>query len=387
MKPFRPNLVVAGANRRAGFSMVEMLTVVALLSLVMLVLTESFNITRKAVGMGASHAETLNYVRAVESQLRQDAATVQRDAFLVIRSSNRMFNGRPYAADQLLLFSHSKQSSARLIDGATAGQRYYAPLARVWWGHLAADRNGAEPEGDPREFILGRQPLLIAPPGFGERFASSVDSFWLAGAGFAPEPRVVAGLVDVAHTSSSDIRKQVMAAGSATNQRDRMARACYRIFGTTPDRLPAVAGASAEAQATAIGDMLMATHAIIAPNCSYFRVEFAGDYWGNDGRIDTDSGGAPGGGENQPIFWYGGGDLTAGQSGVRLTGVAEIDLPADSANATYVFGYDRGRTRWPRMLRVTIGLHDLSGRVNQGPSSPPSRPDGRMYRFILLLDG
>ncbi len=213
---------------------------------------------------------------------------------------------------------------------------------------------------------------------------------------------------------------------SGLDQYQRMEGACFRPYGQR--KLPVSSTLSAD---------FLQTQLIIAPYCSNFQVEFAGDFTNpttgayvpgapltstlstsRDGAIDVLKTIAPGatGGPNgntsltsvaapyEPapysIYWYGGYDSVSGNRKVVLptvgasnygsgtgtralnTRLAAINTPLTApltgtiTNNLYtaVFGYDKSVTPWPRLLRITVNLQDDKGRLRENYLNTKTAP-------------
>lgn len=203
--------------------------------------------------------------------------------------------------------------------------------------------------------------------------------------------------------------------GGATTlqQNSAIANACFRIYGTR-----FIQGN---------GDLRVAAQLasnVAAPFCSDFQVEFAGDYADNagtaslDNHIDVEDAselqGLPLGNPAtglQPIYWYGSLNssthatranrrryveptATYGSDTVQgpLNFYTYPDANASSPNQPYtaVFGPDQATTPWPKLIRITIVLHDERGRFHEGyktsqtTANPlPVTQDGRTFQYIL----
>jgi hypothetical protein len=219
------------------------------------------------------------------------------------------------------------------------------------------------------------------------------------------------------------------------DQYQRMEGACFRPYGQR--KLPMTNALSAD---------FLQTQLIIAPYCSNFKVEFAGDFTNSvagsynagtplsstlttsrDGVVDVlkTVGGTTGGpnGNTNPtnftaptyepapytIYWYGGYDSTTGNRNVvlpaagatnygngsgtralnaRLANMTTVLASGNADNNLYtaVFGYDRSTTPWPRLLRVTANLQDDKGRLRQNylnNKTTPGAVDGKQFQFVI----
>ena len=371
--------------------------------------------------------------------------------------------------DQMAFFSAGPWISQRfqLSQNQNAydtgvSRTFRAAEARVWYGHMAASAAGADPinnSGTGTDFlkwVLGRQALLLTPgyPALDATVAThkvGAQSVWTMnnpavaavpanypayGAPFTAAANlqhqgIMQGTVDTtaAHTSA-DVRNVIMTATAApsgypatlagqgaftvwdtnagTNttpsgsttlgrlaQANHISALCYRIYGQ----------ALFPSGSTLDRDAVMRTHATIAPNCSDFKIEWAGDfdptYAGVDVNTLADGTGVASGNPattTLPIHWYGGYNTSTGAR--KTTGNVNIDrtdgtttvTPLTISNYTAAFGYDRTVTPWPRLIRVTVKLHDARGSLHDmyintgGPNGAAGAlPDGRTYQFVLEI--
>jgi hypothetical protein len=204
---------------------------------------------------------------------------------------------------------------------------------------------------------------------------------------------------------------------ASPGERDRMVAAVFRPFA---DPEPAIFTGNEN-------DNLMTAESIIAPHCSSITIEFAGDYTTvgssglapgspqlQDGVIDRKSvpiaagePSLPNGPPTGEIYWYGGLELDVARTHSRYglrRGInspmywnqtySAIDQYVGGASpqftqfATYAaaFGYDKTRTPWPKMLRITVTLQDQRGRLyDRYVNSNGQEPQGRTFVFIVKL--
>jgi len=166
---------------------------------------------------------------------------------------------------------------------------------------------------------------------------------------------------------------------------------------------------------------LMQTQNIIAPFCSNFQVEFAGDYVDStaaitanpDGFIDivrtiglTPNGDPATEAFPQQVYWYGGYDGVSSTRNIvtptAIYGTGTSTAPGKLLNArvqtigtntnlyTAAFGYDKNVTPWPRLLRITVNLQDDKGRLRESylktrvaDPALETTIDGRQFQFVI----
>lgn len=132
------------------------------------------------------------------------------------------------------------------------------------------------------------------------------------------------------------------------------------------------------------------THGILAPNCSEFIVQFAGDL-DNDGDIDTDDNGTPGNPADDFIIWYdafnGNFNSATAWAGMTKPGNTNVFTAGATVNDPSVFIFrvgdtspdpsnigDAGNSRWPMLIRIRYRLHDARGRITS--NDPAALVDG-----------
>lgn len=451
MNRHAPTRIRPAARRRDAFTLLEMLVAVALTVLLLTIVGLILDPIRKTVTIVTAQLELSNFASAVENALRDDFRRLDRDAFIVVKTQVANFDEDGDAViqtwerhniDQLLFFANGPWTSQRYQlwtdEGADTGmsRTFRASSARIWYGHLGRyNLNGCDPDWaglspvqPPTIWPLGRHALLISAKwpvesvGGGPSHIVGADSIWCANTNvflpagsvppgypaYTPTPFAVTwdgimqGQCDTTcNTSMADIRTTVMTGATAPRgfvalglpnpqaaldtawvgtqdapgRQYRMAAACFRPYGESVlDYSSAVDRAKG-----------MYTHATIAPNCSDYKVEFAGDFDTVTG-MDVDGAGN--------LLWYGGLDSSA----LRIrTGNANIDRFENGDNSataygkyTATFGYSRTETPWPRLVRVTMRLHDQQGKLHDmhlnsgGPTNPANATqDGRLFQFVL----
>lgn len=194
---------------RRGFTLVEVLVSVAIISILLVIISRVLSDVRAGISVAMADMEIANYASAIENRLRDDIRRMDTNAFLVIKNqilfvdypepavppaigakNNRIdptwFYGntpdmlpRPseiFGGDQLLFFANGPFKSQRYGLHTSSGgaandaRSLVAPQARIWWGHLSPDTFGSPPFGTDRDipilpfkWRLGRHALLIAP--------------------------------------------------------------------------------------------------------------------------------------------------------------------------------------------------------------------------------
>ena len=118
-----------------GFTLIEMITAVALLVIVIMAVGLIFRGTSKAVGLSQASAEVFSNFRATGGQLEADLSRLDRNGFLAIRSRLDPSGRR---VDQLVFMA---MGNFRHRTGSWAANPFDDPnsadAALVWVGHLA----------------------------------------------------------------------------------------------------------------------------------------------------------------------------------------------------------------------------------------------------------
>lgn len=325
--------------------------------------------------------------------------------------------------------------SARIWYGHLAASKTAAS------GAYLIDRDESDSVLAPRQFRLGRHSLLISPELVRYTLSSLTYaslSIWQANdqaggyTGIRPGVSDVSLLGDAStiKTAITDIDNVTDALGNAPLARatgdvwnnarlpgQRIGDAVFRIYGTP--YAPAPTAITPESH--------MLNQALISANCSGFKIEL---FNAPDPLIPTaiqevprpappavfcSSGTGLGGGlqnsdlslldggkdldpNNTVLEVIGGGGsgatLTPTIAGGVLTGVAVnnpgtgyTSAPRIVATTTYAAGYGLGTgdhcQPMPRLVRVTVTLHDQRGRIHDLYIRDPSFNDGRTYSYVL----
>lgn len=306
------------------------------------------------------------------------------------------------------------------------------------YGGYLIDRDENDSPLSPRQLRLGRHGLLISPEVVrydfpGNSLAS--QSIWqldnvvvlpVTRYGVRPGYSDVAMLGDAAsiQTIITDINNLTGQAneplghqpvgdwGATRLPGQRMGDAVFRIYGTP--YAPAPTAITPESH--------MLNQSLISANCSGFKIEVSNDGTFTDlaprptsPSVFCSSGTGLGGGlqnsdltlldggkdldpNNTVLEVIGGGGsgatLTPTFAGGILTGVAVnnpgtgyTSAPRIVATTTYAAGYGLGTgdhcQPMPRLVRVTVTLHDQRGRIHDLYIRDPSFNDGRTYSYVL----
>ena len=449
-----------GRTLRSAFTLVEVLVATTITLIIMTIVGMALQSTSQAVEVTVANQDISTYAAGMANMLREDFRRLRNDGFMVIKTQSVQpyttydskapeYTTDRYNIDQITFFASGPWTSQK-YTGATMARDIQADLARVWYGHVAANRNasaavgfafqpqfgsngaaGSPPTGLSQQvqWLLGRHALLLpnsavtgAPTSIWQHrpvagVAGITDGEFDAVDGANSLATILAQAQSVTVPSGYDNTRVLYPAtktaspydwaGGATieKQHEAFGQACYRVYGT---RFIQAGSGNSDIRALA----QLASN-VAVPFCSDFKVEFAGDFNDTadsgvpDGQVDIETiDGDPQGDitvvPSSPVFWYGGLHrpnhptksyqrryvepvLTYGgadaPSGTNPINFFQTD--AQYVPYTAVFGPDHTVTPWPKLVRVTVVLHDEHGRFHQRYMLSKSLPDGRSYQFIL----
>ncbi|MEM9019423.1 MAG: prepilin-type N-terminal cleavage/methylation domain-containing protein [Planctomycetota bacterium] len=320
--------------RQTGFTLVELMISIGLLSLLLLLISTLFNETSAAVSTSVRSSALIAGSRSIGTQMDDDFKNMlgpeseiddPTGGYIVIINHRITNSGNgvafPFSRNGSEYFQPSIRSDQIVFVRNGVGVRSMTPLNRNQYGSTLAAENTpvlvryghaqrTERDGTPRtgadtalgqanagldrvatDFILGRSQLLMNPPGL-------VTGTHVFAGTYAVQSRVTnsdysgttaqyLGLTDVTASPYSGPANGAFPAlrpvlnTNTPLQADRNTQ--YLSTSNAINRMqvnPAPTGTNFEAWATA------QTHGILQPNCSEFIVQFAADLDGN-GRVDT----------------------------------------------------------------------------------------------------
>jgi prepilin-type N-terminal cleavage/methylation domain-containing protein len=337
-------------SRQTGFTLMEMVVTIAIVSLLLMLINQLFNDSADAVGRGVQTADIIGTHRMVSQQMEEDfAAMVKPDAtgaeagFLVIINKQysdmempnpddpramvnppaagdppalvqKLTRLRTIRSDQICFIRGTELGDAPLIplDGDT-----YAPYkpttnpgyAKLWYGHvlrtkadglLLSDGIGSGREQFGYQLILGRQAMYLEDLSASPTPTRAAEPYWDAPVQSGFVDTSVPAAIQVAYAGLADLANFTLAQITGTglnldnpaltpNQYRDAAYGMTYVF----ERLrcnPTPDGF----ESWKIAQM----HPYFAPNVSDFIVEFAADA-DTDGEMDTDP-------TTNDIIWYSG---------------------------------------------------------------------------------
>lgn len=195
-------------RRAGGFTLIEVLTAVAITLILVLIVNAVISDVRDGVSVATADMQATDFGVAIENRLRDDFRRLSRDGFMVIRNESLWadLNGDG-AIDPAWDFSADPATPSELWEGSQIAffangpwttQRYgvavgpgdiatgverelQATVGRIWYGHLAVWEDddtdtiidpdeayppmGSDPLSPtkPNRWLLGRQALLLTP--------------------------------------------------------------------------------------------------------------------------------------------------------------------------------------------------------------------------------
>jgi len=149
MKKPLATTMISNANR--AFTLIELLVATSITVLLLTIIGSVMQTTSQAVELTVANQDVSAYAAGFSSTLRDDFKRLRRDTFMVIRNqSEKPFSTLPvtsgdytkdrYNLDQIMFFADGPWTSQR-YDSATLSRTVQADLARVWYGHVAANNN------------------------------------------------------------------------------------------------------------------------------------------------------------------------------------------------------------------------------------------------------
>jgi len=344
-----PSETAGFGGGRGGLTLMEMMVAVSILAVVVLCIGVIFQSTSNAVGTSEALLEMMGNARAIEDQMSRDVASIDKDGFLVIRSTHDPVTGERF--DQMSFLALGSFSDP--MDAGTT-----ASAAHVWWGELSMMPDSAPASqttpvpllalptlSAKGEYTLGRHVMLLMakssanPPG---TFAhiGYVDTNVAAIAG-EPPAHITSSRFNVAATTPSQVMAWIRTHVSGRPSPFEADHYCYR-FNALPNvyasQISIVNGYSRMTPVTLQG-------------VTDFRIEWT-----------------PGG--SGDMVWYGATNPMAAAGQVSLNEpvtsapVPPTNPPADDYVA--IFSFDTARSDWPSALRVTFRLTDPNGRLQGG---------------------
>jgi hypothetical protein len=334
---------------RRGVTLIEMLVAVGILVIVVLAIGVIFASTSKAVGTSQALLEMMSNARAIQDQMVRDVAAMNKDGFLVIRSTTDANGSRHDQMSFMALGSFRDPSNGAVTASA----------AQVWWGELAMKGDTAAsgqsvavgidemPTADRRGFFtLGRHATLLvaqsAGPAFGDIVYGSQATVPGEGAADITQSRVNVATITPSQVMAY-VRTQVMTAGRGgpgmgTFEADQY---CYRFNALRDVYSSGVSVWNGQARMMPIA----------LQGVRDFRIEWAEnggqEWWGPD-QTKRDS-------LTPPLA-----------STLNEPTPGAVVPPGKADDYVAIFSFDTLRSDWPSALRVSFRLNDVNGRLQGG---------------------
>ncbi|MFN3165858.1 MAG: type II secretion system protein J [Phycisphaeraceae bacterium] len=435
-------------RQHAGFTLVELMVSISILALMLFLINEIFNSTSVAVTTSVQNAKNIAATRIVGEQWQDDASAMvgpdtngEGGYIVIIQQRQRgvpMLDPRNLAevpnpvdlrTDQIVFIRNAAGLRSITPQDAISfrnnliGQDV-GGFAKVWYGHvLRTQPDGRAPGFTPEfqlggdsagfdrigsDWILGRQAMLFNPVdevavatgsrtdptirGNLAQYTYADNAYYgslVQNSGYGGPRTAFMGLTDVTRqnygpandaTGESMLFQLLDPSFTRDQQRDNYLRTAYR----NPAQRLRVNPAPSPADTNYASWAIAQGHAILAPNCSEFIIDFAADFNGN-GRVDMQQ---PGGGQDidGAIVWY---------DALKMTGTFQWQRPSEPAfqpfvnlgadAKAFVFRVDDvkqfdsndpagGSSCWPYLIRIRYRLHDTRGRLTS--NDPGALTDG-----------
>ncbi|MEM9415014.1 MAG: prepilin-type N-terminal cleavage/methylation domain-containing protein [Planctomycetota bacterium] len=351
--------------RACGFTIVELLVAVSVLSLMLFLINTLFFQTTEAVSTGVRTSTVLANARATNDRIALDASAMlgpnasnpvpQGGGYIII--INKEVNApvkrqdgttviETFRVDQLVYVASASEANSRVTefrgsaprDATQFGSDFTSPYALVRYSHgRRTERDGSDNAtfddlgqpfvaGDPElsgraagldrlanDWILARQAVLFSPTDSGNFPLQGTD--WYVNWPFALEPvqnaggLMAAGYCDVTLAPPADADPAVgfvnrfLQTGNAANPSVDAGTRTNNYLALTHINERLRVNPIPEAAGTDFEPGVVGqVHGVFAPNCSDFIVQFAADVDG-DGQIDRSDNGTPQI-EDDFIIWY-----------------------------------------------------------------------------------
>ena len=370
-----------------GFTMMEMMTAVALLIMVIVAVGIIFRSTGNTVGLSQATSEMLSNVRATQQQIEADVNNIDRNGFLVIRArldgSGRRYDQFSFLANGPYPNHTGSMAVNPFSDNTVANS------AHVWYGQAikepedgTADQTVLAGLGSPptgvfdKDFIFARHVfLLLAPSGTsanqitnGTYTVAAYTSIAYSGASNVspgngePAASITSSrLCTVAQTNSAlmaQVMTTVLGSGRGGNTRYEADNYCYR-FKVMPNVYATDAGIGTN---SAFANSYFRMHPIMVQGMPSFAVEWTdgGTFAGSD--IDPVTGTTVASSLVGTTRWFGPGNPKYGSPGTDQT---EPTLGSYNDSYTAVFSFDN-KPKWPKALRIRFRVTDPSDRMQGG---------------------
>lgn len=354
---------ISHAAIRPGFTLIELMSAVAVTLILIVAISQVFSHVNTAVLTGQATTNVLSTSRIIHDQIHNDSSEMlspRAGGILLIHNETKSAklneldpNPSTRQLDQLMFIRNrgdleplcpaNKDSFSNSSDAAHC---------RMWYGHVKVDDVEPESMEHAALWVLGRQALFLEADSNGSNRADDARASTLAN-----------GEYDIAKVGlwANGIGGSLVGGPGASNAELRVGQSpgdyasSAKALAFISDRLntvpvpPSVLGDSIDATAIT-SDEVGRMHAYFAAGVSDFSVQFAGDYDPRDGRVDTKT-------ENgqKVIEWY-------DDENPPPSFGSDPQAP-EKNGSTFVFRHGSGNTNWPYLLRIRYRVQDVKGRV------------------------
>ena len=400
-------------NKQAGFTLMELIVSIAIMSMMMFLINRIFFDTTEAVSRGIATSKIIANTRTIGEQLKEDfdafmgpraytaspsypIADSQAAGFLMIVNKKKIAPyldarnkdgivqaGRSVRTDQLCFIRKTTNLTPQTSLTATrfTGSATNASYCRIWYGHLIQmSETGNIPtdlglSGTADEYatnwMLGRQVLFLDDSVTTSDYYANYDqTLWNINITSNPFYMAESDILNISLVQSSSPGS----GGSATvgimdvleAARDSSSRSDYinalRVNKNYIFETQRLAVRTTPNINTLNRNNIAQMHPYFMNNVSDFIVQFAGDYDSSisTGSIDLYT--------NGNIIWYDQDNPPPTASTDPFGNTSPTNEPyyftpgTTAADATFIFRHD-DITNWPKLLRIRYRLHDPKGEL------------------------
>ncbi len=432
-------------NNRLGFTLMELIVSIAIVSMMLFLVNRIFFDTSEAVSRGIATSKIISNTRTIGEQIANDAERMlgpksSPAGILIIANKQydnvRYLDGREVngivdramksgsapksvRSDQLCFITSPPTSGFKSItstdSNSFSGDAHNTSHARVWYGHviqydaednIASDLGGTtlSPDIYATNWILGRQALMFDQQVVSGDIFADYDNSWrdTYPSDFQPFYMARSDILNTGYSNSTSNDPTTYPAVSATGNEiltildnyasisDRNSYRDYllnRYFIFTNNRLVTRPIQKLNRLGT---KYISQQHPYFVNNVSDFIVEFAGDYYDGiaggtdspDGEIDVDSSGR--------IYWYGLNRTVSVPSSLFSTDPQPYRDTTGSyalADEIYIFRHDDNGAspNWPQLIRIRYRLHDPKGELMGLDETGAFTEPGKWFEVIVKV--
>lgn len=412
----------------AGFTLIEMIVAVALLVLIIVGVARVFQDASRAVSLSQNTLEMLSNVRAAQTQIESDLSRIDRNGFLVIRSTQDPKDpSRRFDQISFIALGHFPNRTGTMDQNNPLADSTTANAAFVHYGHGIVERTNANQNSPMSNFkalptdadssikdqhlVLCRNAVLLMAKNGGT--LTSLNNYegmgiaayqgiaWdtspiLAGAGEVSRPASISSSrIAVASVTAANVMQTLMLRIALMNGRAANANAarweanylCYR-FRVLPD--PYSTEITDNSGRLSLMNGYFRTHPVLLQGASSFKVQWtdgscyrSGDRVYSDGKVQSGETINLGDARINCLKWYGldddqrylfafprSGDNNASEPSGGNTIAQKVAEPSLNNSATgdlytAIFSYDN-RALWPKALKITYRVTDRANQLAGG---------------------